>query len=91
MLGLLLPGSLRVEHCIRGMLAYSQALMGGGAQGRQPSMQQIQELRAMLLQKEDLRQPMDLQAQFTSANGMSDDANRSLMVMLQVSRIPCQR
>ena len=37
-----------------------------------------------MLQSEDLRQPTNLQERFTEANGMSEDANKSLMFKLQV-------
>ena len=56
-------------------------------QGRQPSKRQIMDLKAMLVRggsNEDLRRPLNLEEQLQDSAGMTEDANRSLMTLLQV-------
>ena len=47
-------------------------------------MDQILELKATLLASDDLRQPDNLQEQLMHVSGLDEDANKSLMSMLQV-------
>ena len=82
-----LPVSLGLAELWRWWDAFVKpCLCRPGPQGRQPSPQQLLELRSLLLRSEDLRQPMNLREQLQSANGMSEDANRSLVTLLQVAR-----
>lgn len=52
-------------------------------QGAQPKTGEVMELRNTLLCSEDLRQPADLKAQLERDMGLSEDAGKSLMGLLQ--------
>ncbi|KAK9808264.1 hypothetical protein WJX73_004602 [Symbiochloris irregularis] len=55
-------------------------------EGRQPTRREVMDMKAMLLRggsNEDLRQPLNLEEQLQVTAGMTEDANRSLMNLLQ--------
>lgn len=58
--------------------------MTDAGQGREPSTQDIVELRNTLLQSNDLRRVSDLEKQLKDQGNLSEDAGRSLVALLQV-------
>ena len=57
---------------------------GGAVQGELPPVQHILKLRNELLQSADLRAPQNLAQQIQGQKGLTEEAGRNLLSLLQV-------